>query len=79
MDAGLRAWAQEQFDTGQVSIAELQRAHCGEPLSRPLSDHPPTPAIEPASANARIHHDKVEAARAPADYGPNRPCKEEEQ
>ena len=79
MDAGLRAWAQQQFAMGQVSITELQRAHCGEPSSAPLSDDPPTPAFEPASASARIRHHKVEAARAPADYGPNRPCRMEEQ
>ena len=62
MDAGLRAWAHEQFAMGRVSITELQRARCGTPPSVPLSDHPPTPALEPASANARIRHHKVEAA-----------------
>ena len=79
MDARLRAWAQEQFDMGRVSIVELQRARCGEPPSASPSDHPPTPAIGPASANARIHPHKVEAARALTDYGPNRPCRVEDQ
>ncbi len=62
MDAGLRAWAHEQFTMGRVSITELQRARCRERPSTPQSDHPPTPALEPASANARIRHHKVEAA-----------------
>ena len=79
MDAGLRAWAQQQFAMGRVSIAELQRARCGEPPSAPPSDHPPTPAIEPVSTNARIRHDEVEAARTSADYGSTRPCRMEDQ
>ena len=62
MDAGLRAWAQQQFAAGRVSIAELQRARCGEPPSGPQSDHPPTPVIAPASASVRTRQDKLEKA-----------------
>ncbi len=31
MDAGLRAWAQDQLAAGRVTIAELQRARCPGP------------------------------------------------
>ena len=62
MDAGLRAWAQQQFAMGRVSIAELQRARCCERPSGPQSDHPLTPVIEPGSASVRTRHDKLEKA-----------------
>ena len=62
MDAGLRAWAHEQFAMGRVLIAELQRARCGEPPSAPPLHHPPTPTLEPSFTSARTRHHKVEAA-----------------